>query len=150
MILRVPYAEMPIAANEAFPDQKIRHYPLLRTSVEFQGKISQFAFLSIIDSGADNCIFPAIYGRRIGIPVESGKKYPYAGAAGLGVAYFHNMKVSVEIEDKLCSFDCYCGFADGLSDLGIGLLGRHGFFELFRSVSFRQNEKIVEFELNPQ
>jgi hypothetical protein len=147
--LRVPYAELPVPPTEAFPDQTVRHYPVLKTWLEFQVVVLPFDFLSVIDSGADNCVFPAIYGRRLGIEIEAGKKYPYVGATGLGLAYFHKVKVLIEVEKKRYRFDCYCGFTDGLSDMGVGLLGRHGFFELFHSVKFIQNEKLVELEIRP-
>lgn len=147
--LRIPYTEIPVPPTEAFPDQTVRHYPVLKTWLGYQGGVLPFDFLSVIDSGADNCIFPAIYGRRLGIEIESGKKYPYVGATGLGLAYFHEVKVLIEIEQKRYRFDCYCGFTDGLSDMGVGLLGRHGFFELFQSVKFIQNEKLVELEIQP-
>jgi hypothetical protein len=147
--LRIPYTELPTPPNEAFPDQTVRHYHLLKTWIEYQGGVLPFDFLSVIDSGADNCIFPAVYGRRLGIEIESGKRYPYVGATGLGLAYFHEVKVLIEVEKKRHRFDCYCGFTDGLSDMGVGLLGRHGFFEIFQSVKFIQNEKTVELELKP-
>lgn len=146
-ILKIPYIEIPVPACDAFPNDTTKYIPTVLTTLEYQGMVSPFAFHSIIDSGADNCIFPAIYGRRLNIPVEAGKKYPYLGAAGSGLAYFHHVKVWAEIEKKPYVFDGYCGFADALTDVGLGLLGRHGFFDLFRSVKFVQNEKWVELEL---
>jgi len=183
IVLKIPYTEIPVPACEAFPEEKVRYVPSLLTTLEYEGMVSQFFFRSIIDSGADNCIFPASYGRILNIPVEGGKKYPYVGAAGSGIAYFHpapqeappvkagrngtavpkgnnleatavkpwsgvhRVRVWVEIEKKPCCFDGYCGFADALTDVGLGLLGRHGFFDLFQSVKFLQNERLTELEL---
>lgn len=146
-VLKIPYTEIPSTACEAFPEEKIKYIPTVLTTLEHKRMVSPFLFRSIIDSGADNCIFPAIYGRMLNMQVEAGKKYPYFGATGSGLAYFHHLKVWIEIEKKPHSFEGYCGFADALTEVGYGLLGRHGFFDLFRSVKFSQNEKLVELEL---
>ena len=148
--LKIPYTEIPVPPSEAFPNENKRYIPTLLTTLEYQGLISPFWFHSVIDSGADNCIFPAIYGRRLNIQVETGKRYPYFGATGSGLAYFHQVKVLVEVDKKPYLFSGYCGFTDGLSELGVGLLGRHGFFDLFKSVVFKQTDKIVELELPEQ
>ena len=84
-LLKIPYTEIPSTACEAFPDEKIKYIPTVLTTLEHQGMVSPFLFRSIIDSGADNCIFPAIYGRRLNIEVEAGKKYPYFGGPGQGL-----------------------------------------------------------------
>ena len=36
------------------------------------------------------------------------------------------------------------GFMYSLDPIGLGLLGRHGFFELFESVTFKHNANVVE------
>ena len=145
--LKIPYTEIPVPVCEAFPDEKIKFIPTLLTTLEHQGMVSPFFFRSIVDSGADNCIFPSIYGRRLNIQIEAGKKYPYLGAAGSGLAYFHHVKVWIEVEKKPYFFEGYCGFADALNEVGLGLLGRHGFFDLFHSAAFKQDNKSVELEL---
>ncbi len=66
--------------------------------------------------------------------------------AGIGddVSYFHTVKVSVVVGQRRYFFDCYAGFMYALDRIGIGLLGRHGFFELFESVTFQHDAKVVQ------
>ena len=88
-------------------------------------------------------MFPAEFGERIGIPIREGKVQATSGI-GEDTAYFHRVKVFVEIAGKTYYFNCYAGFMYSLDQIGLGLLGRHGFFELFESVSFRHNANVVE------
>ena len=143
-VLAIPYTEFPVHPTEAFPDLRKRDYPVLPVSIAHKEK--QISFLSVIDSGADNCVFPAVFGRAVGLDIEAGKKLLAAGVAGGGVAYFHSVEVSFKIQDKQYSFDCYCGFMTSMDQMGIGLLGRHGFFNLFEKVSFNNKARLVELE----
>jgi len=88
-------------------------------------------------------MFPAQFGEKVGIPIRGGKLQATAGI-GDDIAYFHSVKVYVEIEGKPYYFDCYAGFMYSLDRIGVGLLGRHGFFELFESVNFKHTAKVVE------
>ena len=117
--------------------------PQVQTLLEYQGKYLEFVFPSVIDSGADYCMFPAQFGDQIGIPIREGKVQATAGI-GDDTAYFHSLRVHVGIERKAYYFDCYAGFMYSLDRISIGLLGRHGFFELFASVTFKHTAGIVE------
>lgn len=115
----------------------------MQTLLQYQGKSLEFVFPSVIDSGADYCMFPAQFGEKIGIPIRNGNVQATAGI-GDDTAYFHSLSVHVGIEGKVYYFDCYAGFMYSLDRIGVGLLGRHGFFELFESVTFRHNVGVVE------
>lgn len=130
--LTIPYTELPVPPSEAFPNTQKRDYPVLLVALSFQGKATPFTFFSIIDSGADNCIFPAIVGRALGIPIEAGAKLLTTGVAGGGITYFHKVQVLFELAGKRYNFGCYAGFMPSLDQVGVGLLGRHGFFDLLR------------------
>lgn len=71
-------------------------------------------FFSIIDSGADSCVFPATIGAQMGINVNSGKPEGTVGVVGGGIVYYHPVKVYVDIQGNSYRFDCYAGFLDGL------------------------------------
>ena len=86
-------------------------------------------------------MFPAQFGEKIGIPIRQGK---LQSATGTDLAYFHAVVVYVEINGKGYKFNCYGGFMYSLDPIGLGLLGRHGFFELFESVMFKHNANVVE------
>jgi hypothetical protein len=114
----------------------------VKTVLECNSKRLPFAFLSVIDSGADYCTFPAAFGEVIGIDVTSGKWQHTQGIAGGDKTYFHMVKVWVEIGGQPYSFDCWAGFMYSLTS--VGLLGRHGFFGLFESVTFKHEAQVVE------
>ena len=88
-------------------------------------------------------MFPAQFGEKIGIPIRNGQVQATAGI-GDDTAYFHALQVHVGIEAKVYYFDCYAGFMYLLDRIGLGLLGRHGFFELFEAVTFKHNLGVVE------
>lgn len=142
--LVVPYTEIPVPPTEPFPSVVKRDYPILPVAISYQDKTTQFTFFSVIDSGADNCIFPAVIGRQIGIPIESGAKLQTAGVGGGGIAYFHRIVVIFAIQGNPYRFNCYAGFMTSMDQVGVGLLGRHGFFDLFERVAFNNAGRVVE------
>ena len=89
-------------------------------------------------------MFPAQFGEKIGISIRQGKPQSATGITGSDLAYFHAVVVYVEINGKGYQFSCYGGFMYSLDPIGLGLLGRHGFFELFESVTFKHNANVVE------
>jgi len=101
---------------------------------------------AVIDSGADHCVFPAAYGRQLGIDIASGVHMPAVGLGGGDNWYFHRIKCWVEIEVQSWHWECSAAFSSNMDNLGIGLLGRMGFFELFEEVFFDQNNKIVKLK----
>lgn len=145
-VLQLPYTKFPAIPSPAFPTQTSVHRPALPLALGYGGAATQFRFLSIIDSGADHCVFPAIYGRQIGINIESGPTVFSNGVAGGSVAYFHNVKVAFAIQGTPYAFDCFAGFMPSMDQLGIGLLGHHGFFALFNRVTFNCAANVVELE----
>ena len=139
----IPYTVIPCHPTSAFPDQKIVSRPQVPTFLECGGKRLEIFFPSVIDSGADYCMFPAQFGEMIGIPIREGKEQATRGI-GHDTAYFHFVKVFAVVGKTRYYFNCYAGFMYSLDAIGMGLLGRHGFFELFEAVTFKQNLQIVE------
>jgi hypothetical protein len=62
-------------------------------------------------------------------------------------ATFSPFLVLVLINDRVLRFGCFSGFSERMNDLGIGLLGGHGFFELFEEISFDQRNKLFRLKL---
>ena len=61
--------------------------------------------MGLIDSGADDCIFPSAIGRLLGLSVEAGKKQPFMGAGALSnLAYFHRVKLSFALDTTVFRF----------------------------------------------
>ncbi len=138
----IPYRVESRSPSSAFPHQKSVARPSVQTTLTYKGRELPFSFYSVIDSGADHCIFPAVYGERIGIPVKRGKAHDAQGLTGRGTVYFHDVKVLVSIFGRVYWFHCRAGFMYSLQS--IGLLGRHGFFELFDSVTFYPHAQKVK------
>ena len=124
--------------------------PRLPTALEYKNVRSQFYFASVVDSGADYCVFPANFGERLGINIKSGNPTPMSGFGGKGHCFYHPVKVLVVIDKRIWRFKCFAGFSEQMDELGIGLLGRHGFFELFEEVIFDQRNKIFKLKLLPK
>ena len=144
-VLYVPYTPLQIPSCPAFPQGELRDYPLVNSALYYNNQTVDF--YSVIDSGADHCSFPSIYAPQVGLNVQSGKKSTTFGATGSGDTFYHNIHVGVTIQGQPYGFDCYAGFMDGLNAIGIGLLGRCGFFDLFEKVAFCTATKMVELTL---
>ena len=141
-VLLIPYTPLAIPSCDAFPKGELRDYPVVPAALYYQNLAVDF--YAVIDSGADHCMFPSIFGQRVGIQVQTGKRSITAGATGVGETYYHQVHVGVSIQGKPYGFDCYAGFTDGMNGIGIGLLGRCGFFDLFEKVAFNTSTRMVE------
>lgn len=127
--LKFDYRQFPAEPSEAFPRRFSAIRPVIPiTLINGDRRIK---YLSIIDSGADLCIFHAEVGEQINIEVEKGKLLPFYGIYGREMkAYFHNIRIGVGGYE----FDCCAGFSRELDQLPYGLLGQRGFFDLFNIV----------------
>lgn len=140
--LKFDYRKFPAEPSEAFPRRFSAIRPVIPITLINRGK--RINYLSIIDSGADLCIFHAEIGEQIDIDVDKGKLLPFYGIYGKEMkAYFHDIRISVGGYE----FDCCAGFSRELDQLPYGLLGQHGFFDLF-NVLFDYNKGRIELKLN--
>jgi len=121
--------------------------PRLLTTLEWNNVRSEFFFQSVVDSGADYCVFPARFGEKIGIDIKRGKLATMSGFGGKGQCFYHQVKTLVVINKQIWRFECFAGFSEQMNGLGVGLLGRHGFFELFEEVIFDQRKKLFKLRL---
>ena len=121
---------------------------MVDTNLEINSQSLNFSFFSVIDSGADHCVFPATFGERLGLDIKTGLHMPAAGFGGGDDLYFHKVKIWVQIEGGAWHWECHAGFSEGMNKLGVGLLGRLGFFELFEEVSFDQNNRMTRLKVH--
>lgn len=142
-VLTVPYTEL----TSLSPSHEIMYSPRLPTILESRNTRGKFSFPSVVDSGADYCVFPATFGEMLGIDVRSGESSQMAGFGGSGDCFYHSLNVVVVIEGLIYRFQCFAGFSYLMNELGIGLLGRHGFFELFEEVIFSQRERVFRLKV---
>lgn len=136
----IPYKKIQIPSRVDFPAQ-VKYSPIVATVLENKGKRLDFSFDSIIDSGADYCVFPSQFGELIGLNVELGKRLPTYGVGGQETLYFHHIKVALIIEKEAWEFPCFAGFSRKMNHKGVGLLGRQGFFNLFKKIEFVENKR---------
>ena len=140
---KLSFTPLRLAPTEAYPHREILGYPLL--PVELRHGRHHARVMGLIDSGADDCIFPAAIGRLLGLSVETGKKQPFMGAGALSnLAYFHRVKLSFALDATVFQFAAYVGFSTAMDIPKIGLLGRIGFFDRFHQVVFHPKEQFVE------
>jgi len=100
--------------------------------------------ISLVDSGADVCLFHSDIGRMLGIDIKAAPKLAFQGISGVReVAYMHCIDLVVR---GLTTITLDVGFTSSMA-VGTGLLGQRGFFEQFQ-ISFQLKQK--SFEVIPR
>ena len=139
--LKYDYRKFPAEPSKAFPRRLSAIRPVIPIQL-IRGE-KRVRYYTLIDSGADLCIFHAEIGELIGIEVESGKLLQFSGISGQQLtAYFHDIKIEVGGYE----FDCYAGFSRDTGNLPYGLLGQLGFFNFF-DILFDYNKGRIELKL---
>jgi hypothetical protein len=104
--------------------------PMLQVTL-FNGARSQVV-ISLIDSGADICLFHSSIADRLGIDLKSVDSINVDGIADKQPvkAYFHT--VELQVQDFSEKIEIQAGFteSEGIS----GLLGHYGFLESYRVI----------------
>ena len=142
----IPYRKIQIPV-QAGTSAKIIYVPVLKTTLFYKNDKWLFDFDSVVDSGADFCVFPAKMGMAIGLDVYRGESVTTNGIGGKEILYFHRVKVEIIINDEPWAFECRAGFSTKLNTKGIGFLGRDGFFDIFQEVAFNQKAKMFRLKV---
>lgn len=96
--------------------------------------------ISLVDSGADVCLFHSDIGRMLGIEIEAAPELAFQGISGVKeVAYMHRVDIVVR---GLTAITLEVGFTNSMA-AGTGLLGQRGFFEQFH-IHFELNQMFFE------
>jgi hypothetical protein len=140
--MRFPFVTFAIPPTAAFPNRSQIKRPILQLRLQ-RGNASINTF-AVVDSGADECIFPASVGISLGVPIPNPNVYVFSGTAEQPQnAYFDDIHVSVisptDPSQAAFEFDLYAGFCDTLEHVGLGLLGQNGFFSLFKVIMDHAN-----------
>ena len=141
----LPYTRIEIPPRGSFPAKTV-YSPIIKTFLFHQSKETNFSFDSVIDSGADFCVFPADFGEMMGLKVQEGQHLPSFGVGGKDTLFFHKIKVGIIVREEIWEFECHAGFSKKMNKKGVGLLGRDGFFDLFNEISFNQNTKMFRLK----
>jgi hypothetical protein len=135
--MEFPYKRFPGTFHAADSSSADLQRPVLTVLLRKNGKA--VTSLSLIDSGADFCMFPASTAKLLGISLPTKRKLVFSGTAGTPqIAYFERVEAKIwngnESEAPI-TFELNAGFCESLEHLGMGLLGQDGFFSQF-SVAF--------------
>ena len=142
--ITVPYQKIQIPPRGDLPAKTV-YAPILKTALLHKNR-EPFYFDSIVDSGADFCVFPANLGELAGFNVLGGKNVITSGVGGKEMLYFHKVKLEVIIKDEPWTFECQAGFSTKMNARGVGFLGRDGFFDLFQEIAFSQKVKMFRLK----
>ena len=84
---------------ESINYEKVYQYDTLKSGITIIVTISNGAesrqIRAKIDTGAENCIFERKHGERLGVEIESGREQIFSTAAGIFIAYGHELTLSV-------------------------------------------------------
>ena len=84
----------------------------------------------LIDSGADECIFPGEIATALGFPLLEGKPRAFSGIGGSVTGYLHWTVLEVGTNH----FRCPVYYSDAWNHLRFGLLGQVGFLSHFKVI----------------
>lgn len=113
------------------PNQQDPHKPFFRPYliVHLLNGNRHKDVISLVDSGADVCLFHSDIGRMLAIEIEAAPELAFQGVSGVReVAYLHRVELVVR---GLNSIPLDVGFTNSMA-AGTGLLGQRGFFEQFQ------------------
>lgn len=110
--------------------------PVIPIKLSFGKKI--ITFDGLIDSGADECTFPAWIAKTLGHDVYKGKKKIFSGIGGSVLSYRH--KTHLRLNGIKFIINAY--YSHEWDNMPFGLLGQAGFFSHF-GVHFNYKEKSI-------
>lgn len=114
--------------------------PLIEVRLSYKNYLSR-PFDALVDSGSDINIFPAHIGQTVGINITGSRAAYISGIGGARIKTFpHPIKLLVV--NKLYPTKAYFSYEQREA-----ILGRNGFFNLFKSVNFNEKERFVDIEL---
>jgi predicted aspartyl protease len=84
---------------ESIDYEKVYQYETLKSGITVVVEISYGGesrqIRAKIDTGAENCVFERKHGERLGVEIESGREQIFSTAAGIFVAYGHELTIDV-------------------------------------------------------
>jgi Aspartyl protease len=97
--------------------------------------------LALVDSGADDCLFPLEVAQFLGLPLKRDAVHRYGGIGEGSIAATFGA-VTLEV-GKWTLWDFYVGFSESPSVVPI--LGQNGFFSKFE-ITFNRPEEIIKLK----
>jgi hypothetical protein len=100
-----------------------------------------FSCYAIVDSGADDGMFPSAFAAQIGLELATGQPYLFSGAESRGqIAYFFDIELEIAGVQK---YHLPVGFTQAMDTSRVGLLGQNGFFDRFDVFFLLRERKFI-------
>ena len=148
--MKIPYSDLRVKPDAAFPNRTSLDRPIVALLLN-RGERNVIAYATV-DSGADNCVFPASIGIALGVDIPNPRSSLFSGSRDeRQIAYYEEIQATIlpmesaEIgaDQEPISFPLYAGFCETLEHVGMGLLGQEGFFSRFK-VNFHNSQNFFE------
>lgn len=149
-----PYIQIPLPPTPPFPNGQFVYRPLIFARLTASNG-SKFLCLCEVDSGADQCVFPASFALALGLDTLTMKQQITGGVGNSGnLTYYDDLIIElgiwVDVNGTLTftprfTFKTYAGFTAGLESQGVGLLGELGLFENYL-VTFDHKNRVFHIE----
>ena len=136
-----PYVSINIPSTDPFPSGQVTQRPLAAAAIWAPGTNRGLRCVVCLDSGADSCVFPALFATALGIDLLTLKRNVTGGVGSSGnVTYYTDLEISL---GRGIQFKSYVGFTAALDAQGMGLLGQTGFFEFYNVAFFQKQRKFT-------
>lgn len=134
------YSYYPLFSQDPKTDkQRVKYYPLIQIRISIDYGLISYPFDALIDSGSDRNLFPLYFAKFLGITFKGRPKKIYGIGDNFIEAY--TAKISIWLSKKE-----YKTEADFSSQQRAPLLGRDGFFNLFKSIKFNEKGQFTYIE----
>ena len=133
--IKLPYLKYIVTPPTQKPPQYI-YRPVIPVKLSLTKKA--VIFDALVDSGADECTFPAWIAKMLGHNVYKGEQKIFSGIGGSVLAYLH--KTHIALNEIEFASDVY--YSHEWDDMPFGLLGQAGFFSHF-NIHFNYKEKEI-------
>jgi hypothetical protein len=144
-VYKFAYTQIQIPPSDPFPLGQTACRPLLRAQIVSESG-QEVACLVCLDTGADHCVFPALFLPVLGLDPLTMKMQMTGGVGSIAnPTYYADVTINMHVlvpgpnpgdapTSKILSFSTKAGFTAGLDAQGLGLLGQTGFFEKYACV----------------
>ncbi|OGY27918.1 MAG: hypothetical protein A2802_02590 [Candidatus Woykebacteria bacterium RIFCSPHIGHO2_01_FULL_43_29] len=134
--LEVTYTPMP----RKKPDGTLKEVflPYLKIYLSYKHNLNKIPIPCLLDSGADMNLFPAQWGETVGIKIKSVESEKISGIGMTEIyGYKHKVKLFV-VGGKSFESEVYFCYSQQMP-----LLGRNGFFDKFKQITFFETVKKI-------
>ena len=135
-VLKFPYTKVPV--TDIYGKEIGEAYRPIVSLTLFYGT-KKLNVLGLVDTGADECLFPGEFARLLGHDLTKGKPRTFAGIGGAITGYLH--QTDVKLGPYKFRVNIY--YSDDWNKWGFGLLGQNGFLTRFDAFFSRKEKEFL-------